>query len=601
MKPDRINPLDAVTHSVIAKLEDGTAPWLRSWETAPPIAVNPVSGNPYKGINAVVLALADKPDPRWLTYKQANDRGWRLEKGASAKKLLIWQSTVSQEKRGPDGLALLDAGGRRVRETVKLARPRLMAVSVYNASQIRGLRDYSRDTLSNSSDAGTIGTPANAVEAVDSLRNEISAYLAAASTGRSFTPRSDAQTVEQWVDLLQRDPNAMLRAARPARAAPTVARYREPRGDTSSPPDSSQPIRSTDSLPEPLIVDPIPSKVPIVSVDVKKQFAEALANMGLIIEGEPIMDGTLQRVAVERPNGRKLNNVNGMYVGHLDGHPAGYIENHYRGTKVKWKADVKLAQPERDKLARDYGKQKGLREQALKDRRERVAKRAARYLSLLPPASNDHPYLQRKGVEATPGLKANRKGQLVMPIHNAAGEVKSFQKINANGFKGLKRGGKKSGNFFLIDPKGQAAKTDTILVAEGYSTGATLNKATGIPVVVAVDSGNLAAAALAAQQAYRQAMFLIAGDDDHSASRNVGRVKAEAAAVAVRGRAIYPVFGQGKPSAQQTDWNDLARTRNLGEVRKQVERSRTVARADVARKQAAARKADGRKVSARSR
>ena len=59
----------------------------------------------------------------------------------------------------------------------------------------------------------------------------------------------------------------------------------------------------------------------------KDEFAEALRSIGCVVSGEhPIMDGHKHRISVE---GEKHSEKagSGFYVGHLDGHPAGYIKN----------------------------------------------------------------------------------------------------------------------------------------------------------------------------------------------------------------------------------------------------------------------------------
>ncbi|WP_232216296.1 DUF5710 domain-containing protein [Methylobacter marinus] len=62
----------------------------------------------------------------------------------------------------------------------------------------------------------------------------------------------------------------------------------------------------------------------------KEEFAEALQSLGCILTGEhPIMDGKKHRIGVE---GDKKGEEAGFYVGHLDGHPAGYIKNNRTGT-----------------------------------------------------------------------------------------------------------------------------------------------------------------------------------------------------------------------------------------------------------------------------
>jgi antirestriction protein ArdC len=46
--------------------------------------MNPVTGRTYRGINALALAMSPRAfggDPRWMSYRQAAQRGWQVRKG----------------------------------------------------------------------------------------------------------------------------------------------------------------------------------------------------------------------------------------------------------------------------------------------------------------------------------------------------------------------------------------------------------------------------------------------------------------------------------------------------------------------------------------
>ena len=46
---------------------------------------NAATGHRYRGINVLTLGMSglafSSGDPRWATYKQAEDRGWQVRKG----------------------------------------------------------------------------------------------------------------------------------------------------------------------------------------------------------------------------------------------------------------------------------------------------------------------------------------------------------------------------------------------------------------------------------------------------------------------------------------------------------------------------------------
>ena len=106
-----------------------------------------------------------------------------------------------------------------------------------------------------------------------------------------------------------------------------------------------------------------------------------------------------------------------------------------------------------------------------------------------------------------------------------------------------------------------------ILIAEGYATAATLHEMTDMPAIVAFNAGNLLPVAQTYRALYPDRVIYIAGDDDWQRAAeldgqglpkvNVGRVKAEEAAAAIGGQAVFPSF---PPGGIGSDWNDLAQT-----------------------------------------
>jgi antirestriction protein ArdC len=78
-----------VTDRIIAALEAGRPPWRRPWDPdktgGPAMPRNAATGQRYRGINVLTLGMSglafSSGDPRWATYKQAEDRGWQVRKG----------------------------------------------------------------------------------------------------------------------------------------------------------------------------------------------------------------------------------------------------------------------------------------------------------------------------------------------------------------------------------------------------------------------------------------------------------------------------------------------------------------------------------------
>lgn len=130
-------------------------------------------------------------------------------------------------------------------------------------------------------------------------------------------------------------------------------------------------------------------------------------------------------------------------------------------------------------------------------------------------------------------------GSIAVPLRDADGKLWSLQAINDQGTKLFPKYGRKSGCFHLI---GEVLEQRALFVAEGYATAASVWMALEEPVAVAIDSGNLLPVARALRELYPPLRLVIAGDDDPSTPGNPGRTKAEAAAQAVGGVAVFPVI-----------------------------------------------------------
>jgi len=182
------------------------------------------------------------------------------------------------------------------------------------------------------------------------------------------------------------------------------------------------------------------------------------------------------------------------------------------------------------------------------------------------------PYLARKGVQPY-GVRFTPDGWLLVPVRDGHGTLWNLQRIAPERArygtdKLFMKGGRKSGLWHML---GAPEGAPVILEAEGYATAASLHEATGRPVAMAFDAGNLAAVAKALRQRYPAALLVLCGDDDRATEArtgtNTGRVKAEAAARAVSG---FTVFPEGLPEGA-SDFNDMHRAHGLDAVRGTVE------------------------------
>lgn len=247
--------------------------------------------------------------------------------------------------------------------------------------------------------------------------------------------------------------------------------------------------------------------------DIQSQFADALRDAGLVLDGPPIMDGAWHRTPVDSSKNPKAKQ--GAYIGNIGDRqtekPNGFIQNKLTGFERSWSAKGIFLTPEQreefDRAARE-GAAKRAEEVAASQ--EKAAKGALKRWEALKPAMR-HAYLDRKQVGAF-GVRVDRDS-LVIPIQDADGKLWSLQDIPAGSNKGklYVKNGRKTGCFHVI---GDLASASAVCFAEGYATAASVHMATGLPVVVVFDSGNISPAMGALAPALVGKEKIICGDDD---------------------------------------------------------------------------------------
>ena len=134
----------AVTEQVVAALEAGTLPWRKPWDPdkagGSGMPRNAVTGARYRGVNVLMLGMSPlafrSGDPRWATYRQAQERGWQVRKGERATTAYFYKRL---EVRGEADAAGSEDATRRI--------PMLRAFSLFHLSQIDGAPDHVPPTV----------------------------------------------------------------------------------------------------------------------------------------------------------------------------------------------------------------------------------------------------------------------------------------------------------------------------------------------------------------------------------------------------------------------------------------------------------------------
>ena len=725
---DKQRPHEAFAEKIVAMLAEGVAPWQKAWKAGEyHVPFNPVSGTTYRGVNRLILSDFDMADPRWMTFKQAQEKGFRVKAGSKARQVEFWQWTQEVDRKDDNGRIIYGPDGKPEKETVELDRPRVYYFSVFHASQLeteerqpipayeapplewnphdkaeallnssgapifhdqRDRAFYSplkdeihlpyRENFSNAGDyyctalhelghwacskrrldmeGGVFGTESYAKE---ELRVEISSWMICQELGLDFEPENSASYIDHWIQFIKDDPYELVRACRDAEkikkyvidlelglkqeepfiftdlsaAAPEIGaamRSSEPRlasetvylnvpyrEKNQAKAAGAKWDREAKLWKAPVGTDLsklaqwIPEKepVPAPALSPEAEFADVLRGLGFKLEGLPVLNGKVARLPVE---GGKAGAKDGAYMAFADGIPNGWAVNHKTGKQVKWIGNGQTMTEEQKAAMQAQITQQQLKRQQENEKRQEAA--SARILGKLAAsdcrqADADHPYLKSKGVK-NHGLLQDQSGNLMavgidldkshflnndpkaIAAPRSANEltlhkhIQTMQTISPAGEKRFEPGSKKAGAMFLIggeqfrkiyfdqkQPQSLFADLEAkleILLAEGYATGASIHEATGLPVAVAFDAGNLKPAAEALKRKFPQATLTICADHDHAGKINVGLEKAYEAVRTVGARVVFPQFTDDEKAKGLTDFNDLAQSRGLNEVARQV-------------------------------
>lgn len=256
-----------------------------------------------------------------------------------------------------------------------------------------------------------------------------------------------------------------------------------------------------------------------------QDFKAALLDAGIQTNDHIIDDGLLHRAHVV---GDKRGTKNLAYILHNDSRPSGWFQHFSKGITGTWTANGKprklsakeINQIQADRKIREIEQAKSYQQTALK----------ARQIWQQSTPVHSHDYLTNKGIQAHCARVFGN--DLVIALWNEQREISTLQFINSFGGKKFLTGGKKKDCFCPI-----GTPTDTILICEGFATGASLHQDGGLFVACAMDSGNLESVARVIRRLFRNAQIIVCGDNDLN---QAGQNAAMKAAIACGGSYIIP-------------------------------------------------------------
>lgn len=256
-----------------------------------------------------------------------------------------------------------------------------------------------------------------------------------------------------------------------------------------------------------------------------------------------------------------------------------------------YRPDTPYTPPSAEEQARRQAEAAAAREAAQRQQQEnhlRVSKTAQRIWLNAAPATLAHPYLAAKGITDPAVLGGIRQSEyrgvlnLQIPIYRD-GTLYNLQSISPDGGKHFLKDGLKSGGYTVV---GDAADTARgIVVAEGFATAASIHQATGKPVVVAFDAGNMVTVSeTLAKNLPPDIPVTIAVDNDASGT-GLAKARQAAALFGDRAKAVQPEFtmtqiqqfqrengldSQGRPKLP-SDFNDLHKLAGIAAVRQALD------------------------------
>ncbi len=127
--------------AIVDAIENGRAPWQKVWvpgEILQPL--NPHSGTKYRGANVIQLVMSGYNDPRWMTFKHAQEAGYKVQRGSKSTKISFFSTHQMQDVLDEEGRPVLGSDGKPEKEAVH--RPFLRVASVFNGTQLDGIEPY---------------------------------------------------------------------------------------------------------------------------------------------------------------------------------------------------------------------------------------------------------------------------------------------------------------------------------------------------------------------------------------------------------------------------------------------------------------------------
>ncbi len=291
-----------------------------------------------------------------------------------------------------------------------------------------------------------------------------------------------------------------------------------------------------------------PEKKKLTYSQCLNEISELFSHYGLILKSLPVINGEIQRIKHKSDKKGK----SGWYVFRED---EGIIFGSYGSWKdpdsVQTWSSINTQDLDPNELKDFHRRLEKLKAEAENKQRilwDEAEVKATEFLLKLKQAEN-HPYLDSKKISATDGVFINHS-ELIIPVINEFGKIRSYQSINYRGDKLFMEDGQVQACFHEI-----SGSLDVVLICEGYATGVSLYSASGYTVYCAFNCGNLNNVAQIVKRKHEGSKVVVCADNDRFTNNNPG-IKKGADTASKNGFLLtHPIFPES--DTDSTDFNDL--------------------------------------------
>jgi len=132
---------DQVAEKLNTQIKEGNSIFQRNDQ---PLVMpfNPGSGKNYREAAALILLMQDRPDPRWMSLKNANFNSWPVNKDEKGTLISFYKTSEMQQVVNDKGEPQLNDKGKPKMESVKLKESVMATAFLFNGAQLRDIPAY---------------------------------------------------------------------------------------------------------------------------------------------------------------------------------------------------------------------------------------------------------------------------------------------------------------------------------------------------------------------------------------------------------------------------------------------------------------------------